>query len=194
MINHFKNAFIQLAFIVSMIIVASCNNTSTPDDSKEVAEDKNKAMFNTKKQEKDAQFLVNAAEINLAEIQLGKLAQQNGKSTQVKELGKMMVVAHSQLLNELTALAKSKMITVPTTLTEDAQETYQSLNKKSGNDFDKAYTDKIVSEHNDAVDVFEKASTDCNDTDIKKWASTTLTSLRTHQMHSIDCQQALTNK
>ncbi len=69
------------------------------------------------------------------------------------------------------------------------KEAYKSLNKKSENDFDKAYADMMVSGHKDAIAIFEKASTDCNDTDIKKLGKQLLSDLRTHLDHSIDCQK-----
>lgn len=179
---------VQVTFVVIVLLISSCSNSQKPKDTKEVAEDRNEDKFDNNKQEKDAQFLVNAAEIDLEEIQLGQLAQQNGTTTHVKDLGKMMVVAHTKSLNDLTALANSKMITIPTSLTEDAQDAYQKLSEKSGNDFDKAYSDMMVSEHKDAIAAFEKASTDGYDADIKNWATVSLPDLRKHLDHSIACQ------
>ena len=188
--NYIKEALLQVTFVTTvLILIASCGYNQKPKDTKDVAEEHNDAKFDNNKQEKDAQFLVNAAEINLEEIQLGKLAQQNGKTTHVKELGKMMEDAHTKSLTDLTALAQTKMITIPTSPTDDAQDAYNKLNKKSGNDFDKAYADMMVSEHKDAISTFEKASTDGNDTDIRNWATASLPDLRAHLDHSIDCQE-----
>ena len=192
--NYFKYALLQGTFVALVFLVASCNNTSQkPKDTKDVAEEHNEAKFDNNNQEKDAQFLVNAAEINLEEIQLGQLALQKGTTTHVKELGKMMVATHTKSQNDLTALAKTKMITIPTSPTENAQEAYNKLNEKSGNDFDKAYADMMVSGHKDAISSFEKASTDGNDADIKNWATVSLPDLRKHLDHSIDCQNKCNN-
>ena len=179
---------IQATFVAFILLFASCSYNQKPEDTKDVAEERNEAKFDNNKQEKDAQFLVNAAEINMGQIQLGQLAQQNGRTSHVKELGKMMEDAHTKSLNDLTALAKRKMITIPTSPTDDAKKTYKELNEESGNDFDKAYADMMVSEHKDAIAVFEEATTDSYDTDIKNWAIAALPDLRTHLNHSIDCQ------
>lgn len=187
--SYIKGAMLIATFITIILLFASCSNNQKPEDTKDVAEEHNEAKFDNNNQEMDAQFLVNAAEINLEEIQLGQLAQQIGRTTHVKELGRMMEKSHSKALLDLTALAKSKMITIPGSPTDHAQDAYKTLNEKSGNDFDKAYVDMMVSGHKDAIAAFEKASHDCNDTDIKNWASASLPDLRAHLDHSIDCQK-----
>lgn len=192
-INFLKEVFIQIAFLAAFLLVSSCNNTQRQEDSKEVAEDHNDAKFVNNQDERDAQFLVNAAENNLEEIQLGQLAQQMGGSSDVKELGKIMEVAHNKSLADLNALAQSKMITLPASLTDNAIGAYKSLNEKSGIDFDKAYADKMVSVHKDAIAAFEKASTDSTDSEIRNWAKTSLPDLRKHLDLAMDCQKKCNN-
>ena len=187
-----KGTMIQTIFVAFFLLVSSCGYNQKPNDTKVVAEEQNDEKFDNNKQENDAQFLVEAAEINLKEILLGKLAQQKGGTAHVKELGKMMEDAHTKSLNDLTALAKRKMITIPTSPTENALDAYNKLNEKSGNDFDKAYVDMMVSEHKDAIEAFEDASTESNDSDIKNWATVSLPGLRTHLNHSVDLQNNLT--
>jgi putative membrane protein len=191
--NYLKGLLLQTTLLAIVLIFASCSNTQKPTDTKEVAEDQNEANLDTNKQENDAEFLVDAAEVNLEEIQLGQLAQQKGTSTHVKELGKMMEDAHTKSLNDLTVLAKSKMIAIPTTPTEDSKEAFNKLNEKSGIDFDKAYSDLMVNEHKDVIAAFEKASTDANDLDVKNWATVSLPDLRKHLDESIACQEKCNN-
>jgi putative membrane protein len=189
-INRFKSPILQAAVFTAILFgVSSCMENKKPEDTKDVAEEHNDAKFNNNKQEKDAEFLVKAAEINLEEISLGQLAQQNGTTSHAKELGKMMEDAHTKALNDLTALAKKKNITIPTSPTDNAQADYKKLNDKSGIKFDKEYADMMVSGHKDAITVFEKASTDCSDSDIREWATAMLPDLRTHLDHAIDCQK-----
>lgn len=184
-----KKTMLQLTFLIGILLLASCDYNQNSEDSKDVAEEQNDEKFDNNKQEKDAQFLVDAAEIHLEQIHLAQLAQQNGNSTHAKELGKKIEDAHTKLLNDLTALANSKSVTIPTSATNDAQDAYEKLNKKSGEDFDKAYADMMVDEHKDALELFEDASEDCNDTEIRNWASTTLSDLHTSLDHSVECQK-----
>ncbi len=188
-----KSRVLQLTLLAAVIIgTMSCMST-TAKDPKEVAEAQNDKKFENKS-EKDAEFLVNAAEISRDEIRLGQLAQQNSKVSQVKELGKMMEDDHTKSLNDLTELARTKNISLPIAQTIDGQDDYDRLNAKSGNDFDLEYCNMMVSGHKHAIEIFEKASMDGTDKDIKAWATATLPALRTHQVHSLMCQKECEKK
>lgn len=186
-----RKAKVLTTSIACIVLAASCGYDQNSEGTKGAAEERNKEKFDNNKQRQDAQFLVNAAEINLEEIQLGQLAQQRGRTTHVKELGKTMEDAHTQSQRDLTALAQRKNISIPSSPTEDAKDAYETLNEESGDDFDEAYADLMVSKHKDAIDLFEEASTDSHDTDIRNWATTTLSDLRKHLDRSIDCQEKL---
>src|ERR1017187_7993357 len=109
-ITYFKTVLLQATLITATLFYSSsCNNSQKTEDSKNIVEEYNEAKFDNTNKEKDAQFLVNATEINLAEIQLGKLAQQNSRRVDVKELGKMMEKAHSKCLDHLIELANKKL-------------------------------------------------------------------------------------
>lgn len=188
--TSFKSILLPIILIAATVLtVASCKDNKKPEDTKKVAEEQNEAKFDNRNNEKDAQFLVNAAEINLEEIKLGQLAQQKSTMTDVKELGKMMETEHTKALKDLTALAGKKSITLPAAATNDAQDAYKKLSEKAGTKFDKEYCDKMVDGHKDAISKFEKASTDATDMDIKQWAATMLPALRTHLDHSMMCQK-----
>lgn len=187
--KNYKSKVLQATLIIAVMFGTSSCMNSKPEDTKDVAEDHNDAKFDKNSSEKDAQFLVNAAEINMEEISLGKLTQQSGSASHVKELGKMMETEHTKSLADLTALAKTKNITLPSTSTDNGMAAYKKLNDKSRNDFDKAYAVMMVSGHKDAIALFEKAATDCTDPDIKAWATATLPALRTHLDQAMVCQK-----
>ena len=189
--NYSKTAFYAIGISAFIFGVSACNNTPKTEDSKEIAEEHNEAKFDDKKQEKDAEFLVNAAEINMEEIQLGQLAQSKSKNADVIALGKMMETEHTKALNDLKTLASKKNVTLPATLTENGQEAFSKLNDKTGKDFDKDYCDMMVKGHKDAIDKFEKASKDAEDAEVRSWAGSMLPSLRTHLEHSQSCEDKM---
>lgn len=172
---------------LSLILIASCGNNGKSEDSKEVAEEQNEERFDERKSEKDAEFLVEAASINLQEIKLGELAQKKATLNDVKDLGKMMVKAHTAALADLKKLAASKNVVLPATLPEDGQDAYDKLNDKTGADFNKEYCDMMVKGHKDAIDQFEWASSKAQDGDIRNWASSMLPELNEHLDHSNMC-------
>lgn len=186
--NYKATVFQVLLFITVIIGTASCTNKESKD-TKEAANETNDAKFDKNSTENDAQFLVNAAEINIQEISLGKLAQQKGTTSHVKELGKMMEDAHNKAMNALVPFAKSMAATIPTSQTENGQEAYKELNEKSGHDFDKAYAEMMVTGHKDAISLYESASTDAKDPDIRNWAANMLPALKAHLDSAITCQK-----
>lgn len=128
----------------------------------------------------DAEFAVAAANGGMAEVELSKLAETKATNAKVKEFAAMMTKDHGGANAELMALAKTKNITLPTTVGEDKQKTMGDLQTKTGADFDKAYVDVMVKDHKSTVDLFEKASTDAKDADIKSFAIKTLPVLKNH--------------
>lgn len=129
----------------------------------------------------DQKFLRTAAESSMLEIEASKLAAQKAQHPDVKAFAKMMVDDHSKVDTELKALAKSKNFALPMALTGDRKDTLESLNKKSGHDFDDEYAEEIaVDAHQDAVDAFKDASNDAKDADIKAFAAKTLPALQGH--------------
>ena len=190
-IRTLQSVILQLTFItfISFSIV-SCDNKAKTEDSKEVAEDQNEAKIEGTKNENDAEFLVDVAEINQEEINLGKLAQEKGSMTDVKELGRMMEMAHTKAMTDLSALAMQKSISLPETKTEDVNEAYKKMTeKKSGKEFDKEYCDMMVDGHKKAIEKFEKASTNSVDSDIKMMATNMLPDLRKHLEMAEMCQK-----
>jgi putative membrane protein len=190
------------AYAITMFVACSGNtnqqsdkmaNDSTADSSKKMAEEHNDAKFD-KSEEKDAQFLVDAANINLAEIKIGELAMTKASAKEVKDLAKMIYDDHIKANNALTDLAKKKNITIPVATDDNANSMYNSLNQKSGYDFDQEFCAKMVDGHKDAIEKFNKASNDANDADIRNWAMTMLTSLRMHLDQAMNCQAKLKGK
>ena len=129
----------------------------------------------------DADFAVEAANGGMAEVQLGQLAQQKATNADVKAFGAQMVKDHSQANDKLMALAKQKNITLPASIGNDMQKKMDDLSKKTGKDFDKAYVEAMVADHDKDVKLFEEESKSGKDADVKAFAASTLPVLKMHQ-------------
>ena len=172
-------------------IMQACNNSAS-DDSVAKADSTNEARDTTNlMSQKDstsgmgvnddvADFAVKAANAGLMEVQLGEYASKNATDKSVKQFGSMMVKDHSKANDELKALATSKNISIPAAVGEDKTDDMNDLMKKTGKDFDKAYMNQMVKDHKDAIDLFQKASDDSKDADMKAFASKTLPALKKH--------------
>ena len=172
-------------------IMQACNNSAS-DDSVAKADSTNEARDTTNlMSQKDstsgmgvnddvADFAVKAANAGLMEVQLGEYASKNATDKSVKQFGSMMVKDHSKANDELKSLATSKNISIPAAVGEDKTDDMNDLMKKTGKDFDKAYMNQMVKDHKDAIDLFQKASDDSKDADMKAFASKTLPALKKH--------------
>jgi putative membrane protein len=180
---------LSIVFIAAMAAFAfeACHSNK---DSKATADSINKANDTSKNDtvqtaapvavdQDGAKFAVAAANGGMAEVMLGKLAQDKG-GEKVKDFGAMMVKDHSKANDELMTLAKSKNIALPAVVASDEQKHFDELNKKSGADFDKAYTKLMVDDHKKDIKEFEDASKNLKDPDLKAFATKTLPTLKMH--------------
>jgi putative membrane protein len=143
---------------------------------------------------KDEAFVKDAAHAGLLEVKLGELAVSRASSADVKELGQHMVTDHTKANNELKALASKKSIPVPGDLDKEGQMHYDELSKKSGADFDKAYSALMVKDHKKVIAKFKEESSSGNDKYLAAWASATLPTLQHHLMMSEETDSKINKK
>ncbi len=167
-----------LVFALGLAFTA-CKNNPKPEDTKSVAEAQNEAKFEDEK-ENEAEFLADVAEFNLQQAELGKLASIKSNNAAVKDFGKMMQDMHTAKMKELSRLAASKQVSVPTSLTDDNKEDYNALNKKDIEDFDKRYLDLVIDKHGSSIREYTDATDKTSDAALKKWLALETASLREH--------------
>jgi putative membrane protein len=139
--------------------------------------------------EVDRDFAAEAAQGGLMEVGLGALAQQQAKSTEVKDFGQRMADDHGQADDKLKQIAEQKGIELPQDLSEDAQATYEELQKKSGAEFDEAYMDEMVSDHEDDISAFEDYIEKAKDPELRGFAEATLPILKEHLEQAKQAQE-----
>jgi len=149
------------------------------------------AKHDMTKQGSDHKFVMDAAKGGLAEVELGKLAQDKGSSDQVKNFGKRMVDDHSKANDELQTLAKNKNITLPSDLDPKDKALKDRLSKLSGPAFDRAYMSAMLTDHRKDVNEFKMESTNGKDPDVKAFASKTLPTLEDHQNLAQQAEKAV---
>lgn len=185
-----KKTTLNLMLIGTMFLgLSACNsNTTANDDSVDTAEKMNEAMTDNNSTannpaqvtEDDTEFAVMAADAGMAEVELGKLALSKSSNTEVKQYAQMMVDDHTAANNKLMAIASSKQITLPTSISDKHKKHVEDMSKMSGKDFDKHYISMMVDDHGEVVDAFKKENENTKDTDLKNFTSETLPTLMKH--------------
>jgi len=137
------------------------------------------------KADKDSQkFIKNAIEGNMAEVDVGKLAQEKGKSDAVKKFGQMLQTDHGKANEAAKSAAQNVGVEPPSGASIGEQATYLKLKVLSGDTFDKSFANTMVSDHQKDIKEYQKASGK-NDA-VGEYAKKTLPTL---QMHLKEAQQ-----
>src|SRR5580704_13343990 len=157
--QHMKSVSTYFVLLALALASLSCNNGGQ-EDSAQAAKDSNATKMDSAGtvdsssraipstvSKVDQDFAVNTAIAGMTEIQAGQVAEQKGVSKDVKDYGAMMVKDHTEAADKLKALATQKNITLPSTLTPDAQKNIDDLQKEVGKKFDKDYLAMMVSDH-----------------------------------------------
>ena len=137
----------------------------------------------------DSDFMMKAAQGGLAEVDMGNMASSKATNADVKKFGDHMVTDHSKANEELKQLAATKGVTLPTTVSDEEKKDMDAMTAKEGKEFDKAYIDDMVKDHEKDVAEFEKASKEAKDADLKAWATKTLPTLKKHLEMAKDAQK-----
>jgi putative membrane protein len=139
----------------------------------------------------DQDFAVNTAIAGMTEIQAGQIAEQKTAAKDVKEYAELMVKDHTAAADKLKAIATQKNITLPATLTPDAQKDLDNLQQETGKKFDKDYMAMMVSDHKKVISAFEDESKNGSDADIRAFADSTLHTLRVHLEKAEKCEKMM---
>ena len=151
-----------LRFSVLALVLASLSFTSLA-----VAEE-SPASKGSSLSAKDKTFMHKAAKGGMMEVAMGRLAEQNGKSDDVKSFGKRMVTDHSKANNELKSIAEKKGVKL------SGKEPSEKWNS------DKAYIDMMVKDHEKDLAEFQEEAKNGNDADVKKFAEDTAKVVQEH--------------
>lgn len=139
----------------------------------------------------DRKFMETVAQHGMAEVEMGKLAQQKGSSQQVKDFGARMAQDHGKANDELKQLASSKGVQLPASVDKSHQSKMDKMQKLSGAAFDKAYMADMVADHKKDVSEFRKHSKSAQDPELKSFASKTLPTLEEHLKLAQDTDKAV---
>jgi putative membrane protein len=130
----------------------------------------------------DRNFIIRAAQMNLAEVQLSELALQRSTraSREVQQFAQQMVADHTRATERLSRLALDKNVILPIELDAQHRVIRNRLSKLSGEEFDREYLNVMNDDHNRSVELFQNQARQGEDPDVRAFARNTLPALRGH--------------
>lgn len=128
----------------------------------------------------DAAFYKEAAAGGMAEVELGKVAQSKGSSEGVRSFGAQMVTDHTAANMKLKAAAAKSDVKLPTDTDAAHKATKKKLEGLSGAEFDTAYIQSQVMDHQKTVALLEREIASGTDANAKTWAQESLPVVKMH--------------
>ena len=127
----------------------------------------------------DSSFIQMAGSLALLQVRLGKLAEEKGSSSVVRDFGQRMQADYAKANEELTAGAKQSAYPAPVLLRQHKQlvEKFVGTSRSS---FDKKYMAEMLKAHGEAVRLFKQESEGGRVAVLKQLASRMLPVLQQH--------------
>lgn len=138
------------------------------------------------------EFVTRAASSNNFEVAAGALAQTRGTTDAIKHYGQHMVTDHTATGVELKSLATTKGWNAPVDMQPKEQENFNRLNELNGVAFDREFAEMMVVSHQEAVSLFQQASSNRGvpDGDLRSWAGGKVPKLKEHLQEAMDLRRS----
>jgi putative membrane protein len=141
----------------------------------------------------DQEFVNLAAQTDMTEAHLGQLAQAQGDSQAVKDLGQMLATDHTADYTQLGTIATKAGLTVPKGLDAKHDKMIGPFEKLKGKMFDRRYTQTMVKGHGEAIAAYKKEVNNGQNADIKAYAQQALPTLEKHLKAAKDAEKGKTS-
>lgn len=115
----------------------------------------------------DRAFVKKAAEGGLAEVRLGKLAEQKATSPDLKNFAQKMVNDHTQLNEQMRPIAQQMGVSSPQELSKKDKKEISKLENLSGQQFDDAYIKYMIKDHKQDLSEFKTEASHTQNTELK---------------------------
>lgn len=135
----------------------------------------------------DRSFIEKAAKAGMEEVDASRVAQERSSNPDVRALASTIINDHESANATLAALAAAKGVTIPA---KDL-DTVKKWSKQDSKSFDHEYLSKMVSDHEDAVKLFQKQAVEGKDEETVAFARKVLPKLQHHLQLANDLKKVL---
>lgn len=130
------------------------------------------------------EFVEETSSTSRMEVEMAQLAQQKAQHEDVRSFAQKMQNDHSDANDRLSSLVQQENIPMSQTMDEDHSDELDDLRDKEGSEFDEAYLDKTIDNHEKLIDKFENMrdkSANAANQEMSSWVDTRLQTLREHR-------------
>jgi putative membrane protein len=142
-----RTGLLWVAIAVGAIVIGGCSKTPSEERvARGVGVGTGGAAANAKS---DGEFVHDVAIMNMAEIELSRMALNKATSPDIKSFAQRLIDDHDAAGSKLKSVVSGHSIDWPAQLDEKHRELADELAKKQGADFDRDYTKAIIEGHQD---------------------------------------------
>jgi len=128
----------------------------------------------------DKAFLKFAAEANMTEAHIGKVAEDQSSNSAVKDFGQKLVQDHTKAYDELTAVANKTGENIPKGIDIARNRAAEEVTREKGANFDRRFARYEVQDHQKAIAEFKREAEKGADPDVKAYAEKMIPELEQH--------------
>lgn len=164
-----KGLVTVLSLFIAMVSIQSCQSNKRANNyNNKVLVDDNGLLF-----------FKNGTEASLATVKASGLAISNSKNQRIIQFAKAMIDDHTLLADNLKKLEVDNFVTASDSVTVVHEQMIASLEQKKAAEFDKAYIDMLIAQHEQEMLIFKAAVSDKNP-NVSEFALKTIPSLQAH--------------
>ncbi|WP_052694937.1 DUF4142 domain-containing protein [Hymenobacter sp. AT01-02] len=176
--------FRRFSAVTLLPLLVACSGGESNKDPVAEAKFKNESRISneavTKKQEQDAEYVVNSANRNMFIQEISQVAQRKSTSANVKYLAQSLIAQHTTAQTALQTLAAQKSLILPKGLGGDQADQVGELVALTGAAFDKKYAELLVRTHKMAIEAADDMREEAYDGDIRTFADQQVSTLKQH--------------
>ena len=169
--------------VVAALSVAACNR----GDNVEAAREKRQPTVTPAEQE----FLMKAADANLSNIDVARLAMHKSQNSDVKDFANMIQSDDASALEDLTDLMNDKGVSLPNTLSPETKTEIETMTALSGAELDREFANMMVAQHEKEIGMYHDQLEIAQTPDVRKYAEDLLPRLEMHLEKSQRLQSKL---
>ena len=158
--------------VVAALSVAACNR----GDNVEAAREKRQPTVTPAEQE----FLMKAADANLSNIDVARLAMHKSQNSDVKDFANMIQSDDASALEDLTDLMNDKGVSLPNTLSPEMKTEIETMTALSGAELDREFANMMVAQHQKEIGMYHDQLEIAQTPDVRKYAEDLLPRLEMH--------------
>jgi putative membrane protein len=128
----------------------------------------------------ETDFMKTAAASGQYEVELARLAAEKATDPAIKSYAGMLVEHHTGVNDQLRQMAVNANVPLPSGVPTAKQQNLDKLSQASGKEFDKQFVQTITRDHKEDIALFERATRDAKNSEVRSFAQATLPTLQAH--------------